>query len=293
MTPGGQTNPSRGHVVGPQTDGPYNPYGCVTQVGVTTPAPSLRLRRPGVARQPAHRRRPRRRRPSQGRPHAWRVTSSRRGRSWPGWSWDDPWVVGADADSLPAGAVRLPTSAGRIPVAGTADALDDSGAVRDDGQWRPAPCHLLAAILLASEGDELRAEVGRAGRATGAADRHGRRRLGRQAGDSLGQRPAPLAGGSSPGLAGSVSLHHPGTHYQPAAGPFRLANHQPSTLPARPARQPMTLPLGETPLRQRSVAASRRQMSLPISVGCALIIPMIIQTIGLDPSGAVWTRPQT
>ena len=27
----------------------------------------------------------------------------------------------------------------------------------------------------------------------------------------------------------------------------------------------------------------------PISVGCALIIPMIIQTIGLYPSGAVWT----
>jgi hypothetical protein len=27
----------------------------------------------------------------------------------------------------------------------------------------------------------------------------------------------------------------------------------------------------------------------PICVGCALIIPMIIQTIGLDPSGAVWT----
>jgi len=24
-------------------------------------------------------------------------------------------------------------------------------------------------------------------------------------------------------------------------------------------------------------------------VGCALIIPMIIQTIGLNPSGAVWT----
>jgi len=26
-----------------------------------------------------------------------------------------------------------------------------------------------------------------------------------------------------------------------------------------------------------------------IPVGCALIIPMIIQTIRLDPTGAVWT----
>jgi hypothetical protein len=30
-------------------------------------------------------------------------------------------------------------------------------------------------------------------------------------------------------------------------------------------------------------------MRHPILVGCALIIPMIIQTIGLDPTGAVWT----
>jgi haloacetate dehalogenase len=31
------------------------------------------------------------------------------GASWPSWSADDPWVVGADADGLPAGAVRLLT----------------------------------------------------------------------------------------------------------------------------------------------------------------------------------------
>ena len=42
MTPGGQTNPSRGHVVGPQTDGPYNPYGRVAQPGVTRPVPPVR-----------------------------------------------------------------------------------------------------------------------------------------------------------------------------------------------------------------------------------------------------------
>jgi hypothetical protein len=30
-------------------------------------------------------------------------------------------------------------------------------------------------------------------------------------------------------------------------------------------------------------------LGIRLSVGCALIIPMIIQTIGLDPSGAVWT----
>ena len=41
----------------------------------------------------------------------------------------------------------------------------------------------------------------------------------------------PLAGGSSPRLAGSARLHHPGTHYQLAAGPSRIPNHQP-----RPSR---------------------------------------------------------
>src|SRR5918999_940260 len=30
-------------------------------------------------------------------------------------------------------------------------------------------------------------------------------------------------------------------------------------------------------------------LAIRFSVGCALIIPMIIQTIRLDPSGAVWT----
>jgi hypothetical protein len=62
------------------------------------------------------------------------------------------------------------------------------------------------------EGDELRAEVGRAGRATGTADRHRRRRLGRQTGDGLGQRPTTFAGGSGPGPpAVSASTTPPGS----------------------------------------------------------------------------------
>ena len=58
-----------------------------------------------------------------------------------------------------------------------------------------------------------------------AVDRHRRRRLGRQAGDGLGQRPAAVAGGSGPVLAGGVGLHHPGSHHQPSAGPLRIVNH--------------------------------------------------------------------
>jgi hypothetical protein len=80
------------------------------------------------------------------------------------------------------------------------------------GRVRWVQIDLLSAVHLA-EGDELRTEVGGVGRAARAADRHGRRWLGRQAGDGLGQRPAPFAGGSGPGLTGGVSLHHPGSHH--------------------------------------------------------------------------------
>jgi hypothetical protein len=58
-------------------------------------------------------------------------------------------------------------------VASTTDALDDPGAVRDDGQRRPARPDLLAASLLASEGNKLRTKsverAGRPGRLTGMA----------------------------------------------------------------------------------------------------------------------------
>jgi hypothetical protein len=36
-------------------------------------------------------------------------------------------------------------------------------------------------------------------------------------------------------------------------------------------------------------ASPRARLGIRFCVGCALIIPMIIQTILLDPSGAVWT----
>jgi hypothetical protein len=36
-------------------------------------------------------------------------------------------------------------------------------------------------------------------------------------------------------------------------------------------------------------ASPSAHLGIRFSVGCALIIPLIIQTIRLDPSGAVWT----
>ena len=213
------------------------------------------------------------------------------GASWPSWSGDDPWVVGADADGLPAGAVRLLTSAGGVPVAPAADTLDHASTVSDDPQPRPARRNLLSALHLA-EGDEQRTEVGGVGRAARAADRHGRRWLGCQAGDGLSQRPAAFAGGSGPGLTRGVSLHRPGSHHQPAAGSSRIANHRPSTLPARPATSGRPYHSGVHRAGNGQVGASQRDgdgRRIRSCVGCALIIPMIVQTIRLDPSGPVWT----
>ena len=69
--------------------------------------------------------------------------------------------------------------------------------------------------------------------------------------------------------------------------------------PVRPLRRPETPRLGQRSATVRSVDwIEAKQMGLSVeaaclgirfSVGCALIIPMIIQTILLYPSGAVWT----
>jgi hypothetical protein len=42
-------------------------------------------------------------------------------------------------------------------------------------------------------------------------------------------------------------------------------------------------------MRTPPVVQAQACLAIRFSVGCALIIPMIIQTILLDPSGAVWT----
>jgi hypothetical protein len=61
---------------------------------------------------------------------------------------------------------------------------------------------------------------------------------------------------------------------------------------------PRTSPALDSPARnscpgpQAAITSDQPEaacLGIRSSVGCALIIPMIIQTIGLDPSGAVWT----
>ena len=83
---------------------------------------------------------------------------------------DDPQIVGADADGLPAGAVRLLACAGGMPVAGVTDALDDpvSSATTVSGDSHGATCssQAFSVVKVMSCGQKSVERAGRPGRLT-------------------------------------------------------------------------------------------------------------------------------
>jgi hypothetical protein len=148
------------------------------------------------------------------------LAASAGGWNSPSWSRDDPWVVCADADGFPAGAIRLLAGTGGVPVATATGTLDDASAVCDDGQRRltwGATCSRPSSspMNMMSHGQKSVERARRPGRLTDIAAGGSVAKLA----NGLGQRPTAFARGSGPGLAGGVSLHHPGSHHQPVAGP--------------------------------------------------------------------------